>query len=187
MMDNSTQRYVISIMAADRPGIVAAVSKTIYMLQGNISALSQTVVCNHFTILVIADFPAEITEQELHDKLEGAGEPGEFGVMVRKFKEPRISRELLSNNAPQYILSASGMDRKGVIYEISTTLGNNNINIIDIATYIEGDQFVMVAHIVVPPELDVRCVQDELHAIATSSDISLNLQHINIFRETNRI
>jgi glycine cleavage system transcriptional repressor len=174
-------------MSADRPGIVAAVSGAVLELSGNIVALSQTVLNEYFTIILIADFPERVTAEHLRKQVENAAPPGEFSVMVRPYETTRVSSPFLSSGANQYVLSATGLDRKGIIHRISRTLADRDINILDIATYLKGDQFVLVAQIVVPPDVDVRCLQDKLSAIATSHSISINLQHIDIFKETNRI
>lgn len=174
-------------MAADRPGIVSAASETIFKLSGNIVALSQTVLKDYFTILIIADFPSNIAVDKLRTEVERGGNPGEFAVMVRPYEKTELPAVLLSPDATQFMLSATGDDRKGVIFQISRILGKNRINIMDIATHLEGNQFVLVAQILVPPDLDVRCIQDELAAIGTSGNLSIHLQHINIFKETNRI
>ena len=79
-----TIRYVLSIMAADRPNIVASISGAIRELDGNIIALSQTVVEGYFTILVVADFPGSVKADALRQQVEKGGDKGEFAVIVRE-------------------------------------------------------------------------------------------------------
>ncbi len=186
-MAENTMRYVISIMAADRPGIVAAVSGAVCALSGNIVSLSQTVINDYFTIILIADFPEKTALETLKDNVEKSGAPGEFSVMARCYESAGASSELESAGAAQYMLCATGLDRKGIIYQISKTLGNKGINILDIATYLQGDQFVLVAQIIMPAGVDVRFLQDEIAAIGASHNIAVTLQHLDIFKETNRI
>jgi glycine cleavage system transcriptional repressor len=174
-------------MAADRPNIVASISGAVRSLKGNIVALSQTVVEGYFTIIVVADFPASVKADVLRQRVEEGGDKDEFAVMVREYKAGVGVSDSGESESGQYILSATGEDRKGAIYDISITLGNLGINILDIATYLQGDQFVMVAQIQLPRDFDVEILQDKLAAIGSQGGFSIHLQHTDVFKETNRI
>ena len=181
-----TKKYAISVMSEDRPGIVASVSGCVSSLDGNILALSQTVVEGYFTIIVVAEFPEKITEEILRKKLLESGKTGEYGVIVRKYVPPRLPKPL-QKNAEQYILTVTGIDSKGVVQSLSGNLAKRKININDIACYLEGEQMTLVAQLLVPQNADILCLQDELSAIGMSKELSIHLQHIDIFKETNRI
>lgn len=173
-------------MSEDRPGIVAAVSGSITELDGNILALSQTVVAGYFTIIVVAEFPEKVTEEILRDKLTQSGKSGEYSVIVRKYVHPHLPKPL-QKHTEQYILTVTGMDTKGIVHSLSKNLAKRKININDIACYLEGDQLTLVAQLLVPQNVDILCLQDELSAIGMSKKLSIHLQHIDIFKETNRI
>ena len=77
-------QVVISLMSRDRVGIIAAVAKSIFSLNGTICAISQTVMDQYFTILLTADFAGDHDLDDLRRGLEAAGGPAEFHVSVRK-------------------------------------------------------------------------------------------------------
>ncbi len=184
MSDNI--RYVISVMAADKPGIVAAISGAIFQLKGNIVALSQTVLEGYFTIILVADFPHSVTAESLQQKIETADPEGQFNVIVCPYQQIFLPKNL-QEGTTEFVLTARGKDRRGIIYRISKTLADKGINILDIATYLEGNQFVLIIHLLIPAEIDVWCLQDELMALSTPQNFSLSLQHIDTFKETNRV
>ena len=64
-----TNGYALNVLSADRPGIVAGVSKTIARLNGNIESCSQTVVSGFFTLIMIVTFPESMEESELKQHL----------------------------------------------------------------------------------------------------------------------
>jgi predicted amino acid-binding ACT domain protein len=173
-------------MSEDRPGIVASVSGSVLELEGNILSLSQTVVEGYFTIILVAEFPEQVEEEILRQKLVGCGKSGEYSVIVRKYIPPTLP-EPLQKETTQYVLTATGTDTRGIIYLISNNLAERGININDIACYLEVDQMILVAQLLVPKDVDILCLQDELAAIGMRNKLSIHLQHINIFRETNRI
>ena len=55
------QIMVISVMAKDRPGIVAEVTEGISVLGGNLADLRESVLCGHFTMILIAGFPPDVS------------------------------------------------------------------------------------------------------------------------------
>jgi predicted amino acid-binding ACT domain protein len=185
-MTSTTRKYSISLMAEDRPGIVAAVSGSILDLQGNIIAISQTVVNGYFTIILVTEFPESVSPELLQQKLIDSGRAGEYSVMVRNYVEPHLAASLQSGSS-QYVLTATGPDTSGIIHLISINLARRGVNILDISGHREYDQLILVAQLDVPQDVDILCLQDELAALGMKKNISIHLQHINIFKETNRI
>jgi glycine cleavage system transcriptional repressor len=53
------RRHVISVMSADRVGIIHDITEQVLSLRGNIVGLSQTVMRGYFTVLVEVVFPAD--------------------------------------------------------------------------------------------------------------------------------
>jgi len=179
-------KFTISLVSEDRPGIVANVSAAVFELEGNILGLSQTVVEGYFTIILVGEFPGTVTSEGIRKTIEKSGGTGEYSVIVRDYKKPRLPA-YLEKDATEYVLTATGPDNKGIIHHISRTLSGRGINILDIAVYKEKDQVMIVAQVLVPHSVDLFCLKDELAALGMSQKLSVHLQHINIFKETNRI
>jgi len=173
-------------MSEDRPGIVASVSECLLALRGNIAAISQTVVNSYFTIILVVECPADISAEILQKKLLQSGHEGEYSVIVREYREP-VATEEKQGHSRQYVLTITGADTSGIVHQISSNMAKRGVNILDISGHRENDQIVLVAQLVVPEEIDLMCLQDELAAIGMKKNISVHLQHINIFKETNRI
>ena len=53
----ASQRFVVSVMSRDRVGIVRDITRALAQWQGNVEQVSQTVVMNYFTFILIAAFP----------------------------------------------------------------------------------------------------------------------------------
>ena len=56
-------KYIISVTAADRVGIVYSVTGALLDLGGNILELSQTVMRGYFTIILEVEFPSNALGQ----------------------------------------------------------------------------------------------------------------------------
>ena len=181
-----TKRYIITLMAANRVGIIAAVTKALAELGGNLQEVSQTVMQKFFTIILAAEFPLDRGPQLIVDHLRDACRT--FGVEVN-LKDPEL--EGPGNEPPEglekYFLTVTGSDKPGIIREISARLARERIDITDLyAVRNENDaSFVMVMELAVPQGVDALSLQEDLEQIGSTVGLSAALQHENIFAATN--
>lgn len=79
---NCTQeRVIVSVMGVDKVGIIAAVSNTLAQYHANIMDISQTILGDFFTMIMIVDiFDCKVSLQELQSLLNDQGE--EIGVQI---------------------------------------------------------------------------------------------------------
>ena len=66
-------KYIISVNAADRVGIVYSVTGALLDLGGNILELSQTVMRGYFTIILEVEFPVTHSASQLADTILDRG------------------------------------------------------------------------------------------------------------------
>ncbi len=183
-------RFALSVMTNDRPGIVSAISGSVLELGGNILALSQTVVENIFTIILVTRFPDKITSSDVQRAVEAGGNPGEFSVVVRDYNEPAgptLNPEYPQSRGEQYILTATGKDSMGMVYHLTSYLAEKGINILDIAVYMKREEVVLVAQLFLPWNINIPETQKDLRALGEERALSILLQHVNIFNQTNRV
>jgi glycine cleavage system transcriptional repressor len=176
--------YIISVMARDRPGIIAGIGKAIYELGGNIEELSQTVVRGYFTIIVCATFPSPQPPLELVVKaIEETGAPGELHVMAC-LRHPSEPISATPESYDRFILTVYGTDQPGIIYRMASYLASRGINITDLYGRASGGGFTMVLELSVPPELDPRELKQDLEELGRSIGLSAHFQHENLFKAT---
>ena len=174
---------IITVMAADRVGIIAEVTQAIGALGGNINELSQTVMRHYFTIILSVTFPDAVMHEQIREKIAVEGKPGELLISVKDYvplPSPVPSGE-------HFILTARGVDRPGIIREISAYLANKGINIEDCYADVEEGRFVMILEVCIPQEWDVRQLQLDLESLGKEIGLTAHLQHENIFLATNEV
>ena len=177
--------YVVTVMSDDHPGIVAAVSNAVETLGGNIDSCSQTVLGGYFTLIMIVSVPESIDPQKLGERIRGA-EAGEsqYHVLVRPaLKEPPASPK----NVEKFVISAFGDDQPGVVRRFSQYLAGKDINIVDLYGDRQGNQFVLIGQVEVPPRWDVRMMQADMEQMGRDLGFTIKLQHENIFVATNQL
>lgn len=84
------------------------------------------------------------------------------------------------------VVTVMGIDRTGIIAEVSTCLYKNNINILDINQTIMQDIFTMVM-LVDLKESDISMISEKLDEIAAKMGVEIRIQHEEIFRSMHRI
>ncbi len=178
--------YVITVTALDRVGIIAAVSDAVLELNGNIDALSQTVMSGYFTIILTARFATHVGADELEKTVESRGKAGELGVQVRR-RDVRAGSEKIVPDSEKFILTITGEDRKGVIERVTSYLAGRNVNIEDLYARADEGGFLMVAQLQMPSACNVESMQLDLGGLWPDEEVRVSLQHENIFLATNQI
>ncbi len=161
-----SKRYIITLMAANRVGILAAVTTSLAELGGDIQEVSQTVMQRFFTIIMSAEFPEHRDPSVIIDHIRGVCRP--FGVEVN-LKDPKAEtlQELPNEGTEKYFLTAEGEDKPGMIRQISARLAQEEIDITDVfARRAEnGKTFVMVMELAVPNGVDALALTARAGAI----------------------
>lgn len=176
--------YILTVMAQDRVGIVRDVAAALSELDGNITNVSQTVMCGYFTLMLSVAVPDERSLLEIRQAIERRGDVGEFEVNVRPYEPVPPS---MLRKAEHYTLTLVGQDSKGLIARATAYLADRQINIDDFYAYVREGRFVMLVQVSIPEGADVEAVRSELEEFEHEFGITVHLQHENIFRATNEI
>jgi glycine cleavage system transcriptional repressor len=180
------KRYFITLMAANRVGILAAVTTSLDELGGNIQEVSQTVMQRFFTIIMSAEFPEHRDPAVIVDHIRGVCRP--FGVEVN-LKDPagEVMQDPPAEGVEKYYLTAEGEDKPGMIRQVSARLAQEGIDITDVFARRadEGKTFIMVMELAVPAGVDALALRRELEALGTTVGLVASLQHEDVFTATN--
>lgn len=180
------RRYIITLMAANRVGILSAVTTAMAELGGDLQEVSQTVLQGFFTIILAAEFPEHREPQVIADHLRDVCRP--YGVEVA-LKDP--ANEPIPSAPDEatdhYFITVEGSDEPGIIREISTRLAQDEIDITDLYAVRSNEDrsFVMVMELAVPTTVDVLALRPELEHLGRAVGLSVTMQHENIFAATN--
>lgn len=180
-----SKRYIISLMAANRVGILAALTTALAELGGDLQEVSQTVMQKFFTIILAADFPDHRDPRIIVEHIRGVCSP--YGVDVC-LKDPLQETLQVANDAVEkYFLTLTGHDTPGIIRQISARLAEEAIDITDLYAVRKSEDrsFVMILELAVPMGVNALKLQTEVEALGESIGLLAALQHENIFIATN--
>lgn len=184
------EEIVISVIGRDRPGIVANVSRVLYLNNCNIGELTQTAIRGQFAMILIATLLKKETISELKEDLQNLAIDLDLDINLRILKKTELT-PFSSKNTEPFVLTVRGEDKPGLVYGITEVLAEHGINItnLDAQTARIGDklEYIQFYEVDIPQTLDYRLIQEKLRRRGEEMGISVDLQHKNIFQATNRI
>jgi predicted amino acid-binding ACT domain protein len=188
-MIDTKNEFVVSIMSRDRIGIVYEVSTAISELEGDIADLRQSVLRGYFTMILLASFPAAITEDAIRRRLAALSLAGVPSLEVAiKRAEGITSAETEDDLCDAYVLTASGPDRIGFVATVSAFCARHGINILDLSTAVRNGSYTMILLVDLEgcPE-DIGEVRRALERFGRESALRVVLQHYDVFRATSHV
>ena len=182
-------KLIITVLAKDRPGIIAQVSDVLYQLDCNLENVNQMILQNEFAGFFLtqapADLPPETLETTLKEKTQGAG----LTIHVTHVEE---------NGAPApgqgtdiFLITTSGPDQKGLVARFSAIIAKYRANILNLKAVFKGgpkpEANVMSYQVIITPDVDSQGLFAELREKAAELDLDIRIQHRNIFDAINKI
>ena len=139
----------VTAIGADRPGIVATVSRVLHERGGNVEDSAMTILGGHFAVVLLVD--GEDDAPTLQAALDEA--TGDLGLTVHV----TATTEGAETPAPTHLLSVYGPDRTGIMAGVAEALADAGANITDLETRLlgaDGDDpvYAMVVELVAPAD-----------------------------------
>ena len=187
-MSATQKHFVLSIMSKDHVGIIYQVARALSSLDGNIADVRQSVLSGYFTMILVAAFPADVTQRAVERKLAEADANSETAieVMVREADEDALAA-FAPDPKNAYVLTATGTDQVGIVARVSQFCVQHNINILDLSTTVSDGDYVMIMVIDLDHSIPLSSVRQDLKTFSQESGLRVVLQHYDIFRAVNEI
>lgn len=160
------KRYVITLTAANRVGILAAVSNALAELGGDLSQVSQTVVEKFFTMIIAADFPEPRTTEVILDHIRAVCGPYNMEVTLKEPAQERLPDDPEDGVEP-FFLTIRGQNQPGIIRLVSTRLAQDRIDIVNLEAHRQksGQDFQFSMEIAAPPQTNLDLLKQDLAAL----------------------
>ncbi|MBA4030958.1 MAG: hypothetical protein C0478_08705 [Planctomyces sp.] len=174
--------YVMTLMAANRVGVMAALTTALDELGGNLRDVSQTVTGNYFTMLLTADFPDDRPVGVINDHIRAFCDPFGIELTLRPLATTDLPEAASNGKAPpteRYSLTVVGPDRRGSLRQVCYRLAHHGVDIADLhaSTLPGSDHFVARFALTVPRSIDRNQLQKELAELSESTGSTITMQH----------
>ncbi|KDM91903.1 glycine cleavage system protein R [Photobacterium galatheae] len=164
------KHLVITVIGQDRPGLVGALSDTVYQHQGNWLGSSMSKLAGQFAGILQVDVPEGSVKslRQAMSKLDGLN--------------IHIAEDSHTSPAPKQLqtLTVTGNDRPGIVKEVTTRLSELGINIYKLKTDTHSAPnwgypiFTAWFELEIPASLSVATVQQQLESLA--DDLTIDFE-----------
>lgn len=170
---------VVTAVGADRPGIVAAVTR-VFVDQGcNLEDSSMTILRGQFAMMLVIDAPGSVGAADLESALAEPADALDLIVAVRPLREPRPPDPGALGGSGSWTVSVYGSDRPGIVHGIAEMLAGEGVNITDLTTRVIGDPdrpvYAMVLEVSLPAGTDPEALGDRLAETAAGLGVDASL------------
>jgi glycine cleavage system transcriptional repressor len=182
-------KFIISILGQDRPGILAAAARVLFENNFNIENVSQTILQSQFAGTFITTGPENVSPDDLKNHLDKALTPMGLEAYIKRVIEFGEAFHLPSSEP--FIITTKGPDRKGLVAGITRVIAGFGANIANLQAVFKGGEDplsnIMIYEVDVPTDIDRHAFQQELREKAGEMNLEISIQHRNIFEAINRI
>jgi glycine cleavage system transcriptional repressor len=160
----------VTVIGADRPGIIAAVTGALAQVGGNLEDSSMTILGGHFamTLIVSVDADEHAVREALSSVTGSLGLAAFVGEVTVEPEHPRTG-------AP-YVVSVHGADRPGIVSRVMGAIASYGGNVTDLTTRLSGDLYVLVADVDVPADVDLEDLTASLDGAAAALGVEVTLR-----------
>lgn len=183
------EKIIITVLGRDRPGIIAAVSQSLYGRDCNIENVSQMVLQSEFVGLFVITAPDSITLDGIQAGL--AQDLCSLSLDVRaKVLTPPQEPAGAPPSEP-FLITTFGPDGKGLVARITGILARYDANVTNLKAVFQGGddpgKNIMVYEVDVPVGADRKALYAALREKAGELGLDISIQHKNIFDTVNKI
>lgn len=152
--------YMLTLIGADKPGIVAAVTQTLFDLGLNLGETSMLRLGGNFTIMMMVN--GDHGEDPLREALTPVIEAQGMCLHVDPI-EARLHEHLL----PNIQVTVSGADRTGIVAQVTAALAENGFNILDLESDVAGtaEQPVYIMQIAGVADVPVESIDRSMNGL----------------------
>ncbi|MGH9264604.1 MAG: glycine cleavage system protein R [Acidimicrobiales bacterium] len=167
--------FAVTAVGADRPGIVAAVTRAFVEQGGNLEDSSMTILRGQFAMMLVVAVPDGVGVDQLEAALAGPAAELDLVVTVRPAAEPSAELE----DAASWTVSVYGADHPGIVHGVASLLASRSVNIVDLSTRVVGSAeqplYTMILEVTLPPGGDPRELEQALEAKAGELGVTCRL------------
>ena len=165
----------MTAIGQDRPGIVAAVSRALLDLEGNIEDSQMSILRGHFAVMLIVRVPDSVSSEALADRLGPVREELDLEAITLN----PVSELAAATPRASHVLTVYGADHPGIVHAVSWTLSELGVNITDLETRVGGGAespvYVMQIEVAVG-DADPARVEAALREVAERERVEVSLR-----------
>lgn len=181
-------KFVLSVIGKDKPGILAKISTILFHHGCNIEDVSQTILQTEFASIFIVLNPEGHDLDTIGRALNEALGDMELSAHLR----PMASSAPASAASSQpFVITTRGVDKPGTISAVTTAIASLACNVANfraIITQEDGvDEMIMIFEVDVPMGVEHRKLRQTMQEVCSGFGLDVSVQHRDIFETIHRV
>jgi glycine cleavage system transcriptional repressor len=167
--------FAVTAIGRDRPGIVAAISKALLDLSGNIEDSQMSILRGHFAVMLIVKLPEAVEADDLDERLQRVrGELELEAVAVNRVDDLGVGAA-----RPSHVITVYGADHPGIVHAVSAALADRGVNITGLETRLAGAAgsplYVMIIEVGIQ-EASEPDLETALSEVADQAEVEVSMR-----------
>ncbi len=164
---------VITAVGWDQPGIIAALTRAVLDLGGNLDDATMTRLHGAFATMVAARLPSDKTEADARAAL--APVASAMGLTVTVQAVPDVHQDV----PPDTLLTVYGADKPGIVHAVAARLAARDVNITDMDTRLAGTAESPVYVMLLEAAAGEADLADDLGALRRELGVDITAQALD--------
>jgi glycine cleavage system transcriptional repressor len=170
----------VAAVGADRPGIVAAVTRVLLEHGCNLEDTSMTILRGQFAMMLVVDAPAGLEAEALESALAQPASELNLVVVVRPLEETAGTTPV----GDEWTVTVYGSDHPGIVHGVAALLADEGVNIVDLTTRLIGEVanpvYAMFLDVTVPAQVDAAVLGHRLQALAAQLGVECSFHRSEV-------
>jgi glycine cleavage system transcriptional repressor len=171
-------RWIVTALGQDKPGIVAGVTEVLYKLGCNLEDSAMTRLESEFTVMLIFSAPAKITEAKLAQAFAPAAKRLKLAVHVKPLSAKETAAP--SKAGAPFVISVYGADKAGIVFQVAQALAKARVNITDVHTHRSASGgpslYAMLLEVEAPAKTTEGVLTQQLAPLAKKLGVELSVR-----------
>ncbi|MBF0243397.1 MAG: amino acid-binding protein [Desulfamplus sp.] len=191
-------KIIVTVIGKDRPGIIAAVSKSLYLMGCNLQNVNQMILQNQFAGFFVVELPLNLTIEAILKQLEDDLKGLNLKVHADRVEDANHSNSdkalknaKSSNGCDIFFITTIGPDQKGLVARFTEIIASYSVNIVNLTAIFKGGDDptanIMCYQVEIKPDTDQSGLFKSIRDKASELGLDISIQHKNIFETINKI
>ena len=175
--------YVISAVGKDQPGLVHSAAKILGELRINIVDIEARSIRGHFMMFLVVDLSTSSSSyKEMMTKLSPISSYFDLGLRVEPYEAGRRK-----SGKRLMILTVMGIDRPGIVAELTGLFAENSVNIEKIKMIARGEYIAMEIAVDTSEFDNISMFRNILYNFSDRTGLDVSLRDDDIFQKPKRV
>ena len=173
-----SNRWIVTALGQDRPGIVAGVTEVLYKLGCNLEDSAMTRLEREFTIMLIFSAPSKVDEAKLAQAFAPVAKKLKLAIHTKRLTAKETAAP--SKAGVPFGISVYGADRAGIVFQMAQALARAHVNITDVHTHRSASGgpslYAMLLEVEAPAKTTEQTLTARLAPLAKKLGVQLSVR-----------